>query len=188
MLLSDQTHRLKNTLAVVQSIVHQSARTHPLAQDFVPRFDGRLKALASAHTLLSESRWEGVDLAELVRTLLAPYGSENSSRYRLEGEPMALPSELATPFSLVLHELATNAVKYGSLSRTGGTILVKWSVKPGEGQRMLEFIWEEHDGPPVPGPMHRGPGSALIEGAIPNAAVRREFHAEGLVCRIQVAL
>jgi two-component system, chemotaxis family, CheB/CheR fusion protein len=82
MLLSNQTHRLKNTLAVVQSIVHQTARTHPLAQDFVPRFDGRVEALASAHNLLSESRWEGAALAELVRTLLAPYSSEGSSRYR----------------------------------------------------------------------------------------------------------
>jgi two-component system, chemotaxis family, CheB/CheR fusion protein len=188
MLLSDHTHRLKNTLAVVQSIVHQTARAHPAANDFVPRFDGRLAALASAHTLLSESRWEGVDLAELVRTLLAPYGSEGSSPYRLEGEPVVLPPELATPFSLVLHELATNAVKYGSLSRIGGTTLVKWRVKPREGQRMLEFIWEEHGGPPVPQPMRQGLGSALIEGAIPNAAVRREFHADGLVCTIEVAL
>jgi two-component system, chemotaxis family, CheB/CheR fusion protein len=73
MLLSDQTHRFKNTLAVVQSLVHQSARTHPLAQDFVLCFDDRLQALASTHTLLSESRREGADLAQLVRALLAPY-------------------------------------------------------------------------------------------------------------------
>jgi two-component system, chemotaxis family, CheB/CheR fusion protein len=187
-LLNDQTHRLKNTLAVVQSIVHQSALTHPLVQDFVPCFDGRLEALASAHTLLSESRWEGAELAELVRTLLRPYSTEGSSRCRLEGEPVVLPPDLATPISLVFHELATNAVKYGSLSRIGGTTLVKWRVKPGEGQRTLEFIWEEHGGPPAPDSMRQGLGSALIEGAIPNAAVRREFHPDGLVCTIQVAL
>jgi two-component system, chemotaxis family, CheB/CheR fusion protein len=99
-----------------------------------------------------------------------------------------LRPELAMPFSLVLHELATNAAKYGSLSRMGGTILVKWRVKPWEGQRMLEFIWEEHDGPLVPQPIRQGLGSVLIEGAIPNAAVHREFHADGLVCTIQVAL
>jgi two-component system, chemotaxis family, CheB/CheR fusion protein len=170
MLLSDQTHRLKNTLAVVQSIVHQSARAHPLAQDFVPRFDGRLEALASAHTLLSESRWEGADLAELVRALLAPYGSGGSSRYHLEGGRVLLRPELATPFSLVLHELATNAVKYGSLSRLGGTISVKWSVKPREGQRMLEFIWEEHGAPPVTGPIRQGLGTALIRRGDPEGS------------------
>ena len=188
MLLSDQTHRLKNTLAVVQSIVHQTARAHPAANDFIPRFDGRLEALASAHTLLSESSWEGADLAELVRTLLAPYGSEGSARYRLEGEPVVLPAERATPFSLVLHELATNAVKYGSLSRTGGTVLIRWHKKSKESQRGVEFIWEEHGGPPVEEPSERSFGSALIEGSIPNAAVHREFHAQGLVCTIQVAL
>src|SRR5262249_54036949 len=148
----------------------------------------RLDALASAHTLLSGSRWEGADLAELVRTLLAPYVTEGSRRYRLEGEPVTLSAELATPFGLVLHELATNAVKYGSLSQVGGTILIKWGVKSEEGQRSLEFIWEEHGGPSVGEPAGLSLGSALIEGAIPHATVRREFRAEGLVCMIQVAI
>jgi two-component system CheB/CheR fusion protein len=136
--------------------------------------------------LLSESRWEGADLAELVRTLLAPYRSEGSSRYRLEGEPVVLSPQVATPFSLALHELATNAVKYGSLSRSGGTILVKWTVRPSEGQRTLEFIWEEHGGPSAPEPTRQGLGSTLIEEAIPNATVRREFQADDLVCTIQL--
>jgi two-component sensor histidine kinase len=105
--------------------------------------------LASAHTLLSESRWEGAELAELVRKLLSPYAAEGSSRYRLEGEPIVLSAELATPFGLVLHELATNAAKYGSFSWTGGTILMKWIVRSMNGQRTLEFVWEEHGGPCV---------------------------------------
>jgi two-component system CheB/CheR fusion protein len=188
MLLRDQAHRLKNTLAVVQSIARQTMRGHPAAQDFGARFDSRVEALASAHTLLSQSRWESVDLAELVRKLLAPYAAEGSHRYRLEGERVELSAELATPFGLVLHELATNAAKYGSLSRIGGTILIKWASKSEGGQRTLEFIWEEHGGPLVEEPAKRSLGSVLIEGAIPNATVRREFHADGLVCTIQVAL
>jgi two-component system CheB/CheR fusion protein len=188
MLLRDQAHRLKNTLAVVQSIARQTMRGHPAAQDFGACFDGRLEALASAHTLLSESHWESVDLAELVQKLLAPYAAESSDRYRLEGERVMLSAELATPFGLVLHELATNAAKYGSLSRIGGTILIKWGKKSEEGQHDLEFIWEEHGGPSVDQPGKRSLGSALIEGAIPNATVRREFHADGLVCTIQIAL
>jgi two-component system CheB/CheR fusion protein len=188
MLLRDHTHRVKNTLAVVQSIAHQTMRAHPAARDFVPRFDGRLEALASAHALLSVSSWAGADLAELVRTLLSPYAAEGSHRYHLEGERVMLSAELATPFGLVLHELATNAAKYGSLSRIGGTILIKWGKKSEEGQRSLEFIWEEHGGPSVEAPTKRSLGSALIERAIPTATVRREFHADGLVCTIQVAL
>lgn len=188
MLLRDQTHRLHNALAVVQSIAHQTARAHSAVNDFIPRFDGRLAALASAHALLSESSWAGTDLAELVRKLLSPYAAEGSHRYRLEGEPVELSAELATPFGLVLHELATNAAKYGSLSRIGGTILIKWGEKSEDGQHVLEFIWEEHGGPSAGEPGNRSLGSALIEGAIPNAAVRREFYADGLVCTIQVAL
>jgi two-component system CheB/CheR fusion protein len=186
MLLREQTHRLKNTLAVVQSIAHQTLRAHPSAQEFVPRFDGRLEALASAHTLLSGSRWEGADLAELVRTLLAPYVTEGSRRYRLEGQPVTLSAELATPFGLVLHELATNAAKYGALSRIGGTILIKWSVKSEDGKSDLDFIWEEHGGPSVDEPVRHSLGSVLIEGAIPHATVRREFHGDGLRCTIRV--
>jgi two-component system, chemotaxis family, CheB/CheR fusion protein len=188
LLLRDQAHRLNNTLAVVQSIAHQTMRGHPAAQDFGTRFDGRLEALASAHTLLSESRFESADLAELVRKLLAPYAAEGSERYRLEGEPVELPAELATPFGLVLHELATNAAKYGSLSRIGGAILIKWAKKSEEGQRSLEFIWEERGGPPVEALGKATLGSALIEGLIPNATVRREFDADGFVCTIQVAI
>jgi two-component system CheB/CheR fusion protein len=161
-------------------------RAHPAAQDFVPRFDGRLEALASAHTLLSESSWEGADLAELVRKLLAPYAADGQARYHLEGGAVVLSPELATPFGLVLHELATNATKYGSLSRVGGTILITWSVEPRNDQRFLEFLWEEHGGPPVVQPVERGLGSALIEGAVPNATVRRQFHTDGLVCAIRV--
>jgi two-component system, chemotaxis family, CheB/CheR fusion protein len=134
-------------------------RAHPATQDFVPRFDGRLEALASAHTLLSEPKWEGADLAELVRKLLSPYAAEGSSRYRLEGEPMVLSAELATPFGLVLHELATNAAKYGSLSRTGGTILINWIVNSINGQRILEFLWEEHGGPSVQEPVEPSLGA-----------------------------
>jgi two-component system, chemotaxis family, CheB/CheR fusion protein len=186
MLRRDLRHRVKNTLAVVQAIAHTTMRSHPAAQDFVPTFDGRLEALACAHTLLSESSWEGADLAELVRKLLAPYGADGEPRYRLEGESIVLSPELATPFGLVLHELATNATKYGSLSRVGGTISIKWSVKPRDDQRILEFLWEERGGPAVDQPVERGLGSGLIEGAVPHATVRREFHTDGFVCTIGV--
>jgi two-component system, chemotaxis family, CheB/CheR fusion protein len=88
----------------------------------------------------------------------------------------------------VLHELATNAAKYGSLSRPDGTVLTKWTVQSRDGERHLNFVWEEHDGPSVEEPARPGFGSSMIENAIPNATVRREFHADGLVCTIEVPL
>ncbi len=188
MLLRELTHRVKNTLAVVQSIAYQTMRTYPNADEFIPRFDGRLSALASAHTLLSQSRWEGADLAALIRRLLAAYAPEGSPRYRVQGEPVTLPADLATPFGLVLHELATNAAKYGALSQPGGTILASWSVNAQSDQRILQFTWEERDGPPVQPPATQSFGSALIESAIPKATVNREFRPTGLVCTIRAPL
>ena len=180
-------HRLKNTLAVVQAIAHQTMRSSPGSEEFIERFDGRLEALGSAHGLLSDSNWEGADLAELVRKQLAPYSPDDAPRYRTEGGPaVVLPIDLATPFGLVLHELATNAAKYGSLSRPDGTILMKWGVQSRDGQRLLDFVWEEHGGPSIREPARPGFGSAMIENAIPNATVSREFRPDGLVCTIEV--
>jgi two-component system, chemotaxis family, CheB/CheR fusion protein len=187
MLRRDLTHRLKNMFSVVQSIARQTLHAHPSPAAFTESFEGRLAALGSANSLLSESDWESADLEGLVRRLLAPY-AESSARYRLEGEPLSLSVDIATPFGLVLHELATNAAKYGSLSRAGGTLLIKWSTKSTDGQRVLEFIWEEHGGPPVREPARSNIGGALIENAIPNSTVSRKFHGEGLVCTIRVPL
>jgi two-component system CheB/CheR fusion protein len=188
MLLGEMTHRVTNTLAVVQAIAHQTMRANPDPDDFVARFDSRLAALGSAHSLLSQSNWKGVDLATLARLLLGPYTSESAPRYRLEGEPVVLPVDLAPSFGLILHELATNAVKYGSLSGANGTILLKWRPSSLNGRRILEFVWEERGGPPVRKPAKESFGSALIENAIPEANVAREFHRDGLTCAIKVPL
>jgi two-component system CheB/CheR fusion protein len=188
MLRRDLMHRLKNMLTIVQSIAHQTMRAHPSPEEFIASFEGRLLALGSANSLLSESDWENTDLSGLVRRLLAPYAPEGSARYRLEGEPLSLPVDIASPFGLVLHELATNAAKYGSLSRAEGTISIKWSLQSTESQRVLEFIWEEHGGPAITEPSRSSVGSALIESAIPNSVVNREFRKDGLVCAIRVPL
>jgi two-component system, chemotaxis family, CheB/CheR fusion protein len=188
MLYRDLGHRLKNSLAVVQAIAHQTIRSRPSTEEFIARFDGRLEALGAAHGLLSDTNWEGADLTELIHKQLAPYSSEGLPRYRVEGEPIALPIDVATPFGLVLHELTTNATKHGSLSRPNGTILMKWSVRSRNGQRMLRFIWEEYGGPSAVEPGPPGFGSAMIENAIPNATVSREFRPDGLVCTIELPM
>jgi two-component system, chemotaxis family, CheB/CheR fusion protein len=188
LLLGELAHRVRNTLAVVQAIAHQSLRTSASSKDFVERFDGRLSALASAHGLLVSSNWLGADLATLAETQLEPYRSDNPARVRIGGEPVMLPADLATPFGLILHELATNAAKHGALSRPGGTVNLTWRLNSGNDPRLLKVVWKEQGGPPVQQAQTSGFGSALIENGIPSATVKREFNPAGLVCTIELPI
>jgi two-component system, chemotaxis family, CheB/CheR fusion protein len=188
LLLGELAHRVRNTLAVVQAIAHQSMRTSQSGEEFVQRFDGRLLALASTHTLLVNSEWEGADLATLARSQLEPYyTSDNPDRVRIGGEPVTLPADLATPFGLILHELATNAAKHGALSKPRGSVTIEWTVTRND-PRVLKVVWREQGGPPVQQPKTSGFGSALIENGISSATVKREFHRAGLICTIELPL
>lgn len=188
LLLGELTHRVKNTLAVVQSIAHQTRRFSKSYDDFTDRLDGRLSALAEAHSLLVDSDWKGADLGTLARRQLDPYVSGNPGRAKIAAEPVILPADLATPFGLVFHELATNAAKYGSFSQQTGTVDLSWTVRTQSAQRFLTVVWRESGGPPVTPPTSTGFGSTLIEKAIPNATVRREFGPAGIVCMIELPL
>lgn len=185
LLLRELTHRVKNSLAVVQAIAHQTLRTSRSGDDFVERFEGRIAALASAHNLLVQSEWNGADLRALACSQLEPYATE---QLRIEGEPVLLPADLATSFGLVFHELATNAAKYGSLSQPKGTVDVSWTLRSRNNRNILTVIWREQSGPVVKRPMSTGFGSALVDRAIPNAKVTREFDRDGLVCTIELPL
>jgi len=188
LLLGELTHRVKNTLTVVQSIAHQTLRSTRSSADFVERFDGRLQALARAHNLLVESDWKGALLADLARDQLEPYTAEQPQRLRTDGEPILLPADIAMPFGLVLHELATNAAKHGALSQPAGDLDVSWIVSPRDGQRLLTLVWRERNGAPIRKPKIPGLGSALIDKGIPNAKVTREYAADGLVCTIELTV
>lgn len=187
LLLGELTHRVKNTLAVVQSIAQQTLRTAPSQEDFVERFGGRLSALASAHGLLVQSDWLGADFQALAESQLAAHISDKGNRVRLEGPPVALKADLATPVGLVLHELATNAAKYGSLSVAGGRVSVKWAVDRGNNPA-FKMVWEEKNGPQVGSPEKTGFGTLLIERGIPGAIIRREFGPAGFACSIEIPL
>jgi len=188
MLLGELTHRVKNTLAVVQSIAHQTLRATKSTKDFVESFDGRLSALARAHGLLVASDWEGADLAEMAREQLEPYIADDAGRLRIDGEPIALSADVATPFGLVLHELATNAAKYGALSRRSGTVSLSWTVKQKGNDRLVTVTWKEKGGPAAKAPKGTGLGSTLIDRVIPDATVRREFAKDGFACTIEFPL
>jgi two-component system CheB/CheR fusion protein len=187
LLLRELSHRIKNTLAVVQAIAHQTQRYSQSPEDFIKRFDGRLQALSNAHALLLGSNWTGAEVMAIAQSQLDAYQSaDNTNRLRMDGDFITLPADLATPFGLVLHELATNAAKHGALSRPGGSVTLRWNVTTRNKQRILTVVWSESGGPPVQAPKTSGFGGVLIENGLPHAVVRREFRSEGLVCTMEI--
>ena len=188
LLLGELRHRVSNTLAVVQSLARQTLHTTASREDFVELFEGRLQALARAHNSLIEARWERTGFVELARNQLAAYISDDPRRLRLVGDPVALPAEYATPFGLVLHELATNAAKYGALSVETGQVTLSWALEEGNASDLFKVTWRESGGPPVKAPQKKGFGGSLIERSLPGANVRREFASEGVLCIIELEL
>jgi two-component system CheB/CheR fusion protein len=184
MMVAELSHRVKNTLAVVQSIAAQTVRTSESADEFTERFEGRLQALAKSHRLLVDP-WEGADVEALAREQLDAHLGGDDSRLRLEGEPVSLAPDVAVPLGLVLHELATNAAKYGAWSVRGGSVRLSWSRVERRGAAVVALVWREEGGPPVSEPTRAGFGSRLIESAIPNSRVRRAFKLEGVECVIE---
>ena len=188
LLLSELNHRVGNTLAVVQSMARQTLRTAGSPEAFVDLFEGRLGALASAHKLLVDGRWEGTEFSELARSQLEAYVGQEPPQLILVGGKVTLPPEYATPLGLVLHELATNAAKYGALSVDGGRVSLKWGEERTGGKHVFKVTWQEVGGPPVVAPKKKGFGGVLIEQSLSDAIVQREFLPEGLVCTIVLEL
>jgi two-component system CheB/CheR fusion protein len=188
LLLSELTHRVRNSLAVIQAIARHTLRGAQPKEAELKQFEGRLGALAGVYTLLVESDWNGANLAELAHRQLDAYRGKIPDRLRIAGEAVLLPADLATPFGLVLHELATNAAKHGALSNKTGRVAVTWAVSRGNKGRLIRVEWQETDGPPVQKPAGGGFGKTLIESAIPDAKVKREFRAGGLACTIELEL
>lgn len=188
LLLNELSHRVKNTLTVVQSMARQTLRTSASGEDFVERFEGRLAALASAHKLLVASDWAGAELGAMAREQLEPYAPPDRSRLRIEGDAVVLPADLATPFGLVLHELATNASKHGALSTAQGTLTLTWAARAEEDRSIISVNWREQNGPEVAYPKHVGFGRRLIEQGLPGASVSHEFRPAGVICSIELPI
>jgi PAS domain S-box-containing protein len=190
LLMREVDHRAKNALAVVQAALRLTPKHDPAS--YARAVEGRVKALARAHTLLAAGRWSGTGLQTLLEGELAPFlhpgGEREAPRAELAGPPVVLPPRIAQALSMALHELATNATKYGALSVSGGRVAVRWAAEAG----MLRLSWTESGGPPVAAPpAARGFGSRVIEGTIADqlgGRVLREWPVEGLVCRIAVPL
>jgi len=160
LLIDELNHRVKNTLAILQAIAVQTFRSATRAER--EKFEGRLGALAETHNLLSEEKWQGSELAELIERVLRPYLLTNPGRVRMFGPKVPLPPRLAVVLSMIVHEIATNAAKYGALSNDTGQVTLDWEVLE-ESAAKLRLIWTEAGGPPVIAPVQRGFGSRLIE-------------------------
>jgi two-component sensor histidine kinase len=161
LLIDELNHRVKNTLAILQSIAVQTFRSASRAER--EKFEGRLGALAEAHNLLSTEKWQGSELHDVLRRVLQPYLLNNPERIRMFGPPVPLSPRPAVVLSMIVHEIATNAAKYGALSKDVGTVTVDWEVITENAKRKFRLIWTEAGGPHVIAPVQRGFGSRLIE-------------------------
>jgi two-component system, chemotaxis family, CheB/CheR fusion protein len=184
LLLRELSHRVKNTLAVIQSIARQSFRGGVSADAGFEKFSARLRAFAEAHNLLVNSDWRDAGFRELAERQLGPYARAGGKKIALEGPAVSMPPDIATPFALVLHELATNALKYGALSAPGGTVRLEWDFVQEGADRVFRFIWREANGPKAEPPLREGFGNWLIQNGLPDAQVTLEFPQDGAVCTI----
>jgi len=186
LLVNELNHRVKNTLATIQSLARQTFRGDQADPAARAAFDERLIALSNAHTVLTRKNWESVGLREIAGQALAPFGSgyAEAERFCLEGDDLPLAPRVALALAMALHELASNAVKYGALSTEHGRVRLH-CARDGD---TVRCVWREEGGPPVRPPRARGFGSRLLEVGLARelgGAVRLEFPADGVVCTIE---
>lgn len=188
LLISELNHRVKNTLATVQSIANQTIYRAKSPKDFAASFSGRLQALSKTHSLLTATTWRGAELSEIIRDQLLIDDAEDE-RVAMSGPAVMLSPQAALHTGLVLHELATNAHKYGALSNPRGRLSLRWMVRT-EGERKLYLQWRERGGPVVTVPETRGFGSTLIEKSLDahGGTTAMHYEADGVTCEIELPL
>ena len=188
-LIDELNHRVKNTLAMVQSIAAQTMRSTP--ENFARNFESRLMALSAAHNLLTRRRWTGVGLGELLESQLAAFAADDG-RIRLAGPDVSLSPRVGVLLGMLIHELATNAAKYGALSQPEGTVRLDWSVSPNEtGKQHLQLVWLERSGPEVVPPSRKGFGTRLLERSVKmdlRGKCDLHFDPAGVQCCLDVPL
>jgi two-component sensor histidine kinase len=189
LLIEELNHRVKNTLAILQSLATQTFRSASRLER--EKFEGRLGALAEAHNLLSREKWQGSDLQDLVGRVLQPYVINSPERVRMSGPKVPLSPRLSVVLSMIIHEIATNAAKYGALSNDTGTVRLDWEAITENGKPKLRLAWVESGGPPVTAPVQRGFGSRLIERSARDqlgGEATVDFLPRGVVCTVTCAL
>ena len=189
-LVAELDHRVKNVLAGVVVVARRTSEKNGSTGDFIESLDRRIQSMADAHELLSRNRWQEVSLADLVRRELAPYAS--TANTVIKGPHVGLPAAATQAMAMVLHELATNAAKYGALSTPQGRVSVRWHrPSNGGGPARLRIEWRESGGPAVTAPARPGYGTSVIREYVPyelDGTVELEFRAEGVCCTIEIVV
>lgn len=184
LLANELSHRVKNSLATVQAVAFQTLRNAGSLSEARATLEARIQAMAAATDSLVNESWEGASLRTLLERALAPFGSSDDERFRLNGVEVRLPAQLAVSFGLGIHELATNASKYGALSVADGIVDVSWQVVDEASGKTLRFEWKETGGPPVTPPTRIGFGGKLIKRVLAQEAggsVDIDYRPEGVV-------
>ena len=188
LLINELNHRVKNTLAVVQSIASQTLRSAPSLPEAGRSLSGRLVSLAKAHDILTQENWSGADLRELVIASCTAHAARE--RFQLAGEAVWLPPSLALSLALALHELTTNAIKYGALSTAQGMVVISWTVGDGANRQRLRLEWRESGGPPVAPPERMGFGTRMLRRILDpeSGSASVTFETTGVVCVFELEL
>ena len=187
LLVGELDHRVKNLMSTVQAVASQTFRGDGRPADMLQAFSGRLAAMANAHKLLMSSAWSSAGIGDVVAAATSMFTGDGASPFRISGENFMLKPKAALALSMALHELCTNAVKYGALSHGSGTVTISWIIESRDGDDRLIFTWTERDGPRVETPKHSGFGSKMIQRVMASefdADVEIEYNSHGLTCRI----
>ena len=186
LLFDELNHRVKNTLSIVQALALQTLQTRPQPEEFADAFSDRLGSLARAHSLLTEDSWRGASLKDIVTTALSAFIDEGRS-IDIGGDAVMVPSGATVTLSLMLHELATNAAKYGALSVAKGRLAVRWTAAEMGAGTVVDLRWQEDDGPPVSPPTNRSFGTRLLTSSAKQlgAELELDYAAPGLRCHLR---
>ncbi|WP_375160709.1 PAS domain-containing protein [Bradyrhizobium sp. RDT46] len=191
LLLAELQHRVRNTLGVVRSIARRSAETSSTVEEYASHLDGRLNAFARTQALVTRDPEGGVDLEFLVVEELLAYNAREGEQMRVAGPRVRFQAKAAETFALAIHELATNALKYGALSRPDGRVEITWRLEKGRDPAMFLFRWRERGGPPVKPPPRKGFGTELLERTLAfelKGDTALAFDPAGLECSIAIPL
>ncbi|WP_336492097.1 HWE histidine kinase domain-containing protein [Methylobacterium nigriterrae] len=184
-------HRVKNTLATVQAVLNATVRSSASIPDFARMLTGRITSLAKTHAMITEDLGQAVLFRQLAASELQAYENGQKGRFSLEGPQVVLPSELAVPIGMALHELTINAIRHGALAHPDGRIEVTWSLEQGTAGQRLRWVWNEHDGPPVALPTREGFGSRVLNRVLTaqiSAEVDIAYDPDGLRVTVDVPL
>jgi two-component sensor histidine kinase len=191
LLIRELHHRVRNTLATVQGVMNTTAKSSATVEEFQVAFAGRIASLANTHSVLTDELEQSVSFCRLLNQELGPYSDEAGHRVRLKGSAIDLPSQIAVPLGMAVHELTTNAARHGALASESGHVEVEWSLVDRNGERALLCEWSEHDGPAVTPPSSDGFGAMMLTRVLSQqigADVNVVFDPEGFRMRMVVPL